>query len=449
MRAVCLFLIFAAVAFCDTEKKIWDYIYKGVGNKYGAAGIMGNLYAESQFNPTNIQNTYEKKYGNDATYTANVDSGKYKNFIKDKAGYGLAQWTHWSKKELLLKYAQEHKKSIGDLDMQLEFLIFDLKTNHKKLWKNLQGATSCKEASNLVLLGYERPASKDTPETQKRRADFAQQFYDKYAKADTALDTLKEAEVKEEPKEEPVSEPEKAENVEETVEGSEEKEPAEKKKNDISFKTLKGATFYHGREFKKGEARWIVVHYTAMPGVGAEACTKSFNSKKTDRKVSTHFFCDSKEVYSVVDEKYVAWHVGNGNVQLGNKSLAKIVAHGDAKDWRYKLAAENHIRWQKAKDDFKGNFMSFGVDLCCIKASKTRKATDQDWDFHPDTVINAAKTVAYLCNKYNIDLDHVIRHGDATGKPCPRPFVSLPKDDDPTKNDKRWEEFKATVKSYL
>jgi hypothetical protein len=32
---------------------------------------------------------------------------------------------------------------------------------------------------------------------------------------------------------------------------------------------------------------------------------------------------------------------------------------------------------------------------------------------------------------------------------CPRPFVSLPEDSDPTLNDKRWEEFKDMVKEYL
>ena len=63
--------------------------------------------------------------------------------------------------------------------------------------------------------------------------------------------------------------------------------------------------------------------------------------------------------------------------------------------------------------------------------------------------MNAAKTVAYLCKKYNIDLDHVIRHCDATGKPCPRPFVSLSGDKDPNLNDNRWIEFKKMVSEYV
>lgn len=67
---------------------------------------MGNLYAESALKPTNLQNTYEKKLGfSDTAYTQAVDNGTYTNFVKDSAGYGLAQWTHWSRKQALLAYA--------------------------------------------------------------------------------------------------------------------------------------------------------------------------------------------------------------------------------------------------------------------------------------------------------------------------------------------------------
>lgn len=69
--------------------------------------LMGNLYAESALSPKNLQNSYERKLGyTDDTYTAAVDSGAYKNFVKDSAGYGLAQWTYWSRKQNMLAFAQ-------------------------------------------------------------------------------------------------------------------------------------------------------------------------------------------------------------------------------------------------------------------------------------------------------------------------------------------------------
>ena len=50
----------------------------------------------------------------DAEYTAAVDAGIYTNFVNDKAGYGLAQWTYWSLKQEMFTYFQNKKKSIGD-----------------------------------------------------------------------------------------------------------------------------------------------------------------------------------------------------------------------------------------------------------------------------------------------------------------------------------------------
>ena len=67
----------------------------------------------------------------DATYTAAVDSGAYSNFTKDSAGYGLAQWTYWSRKEALLNYARGKKKSVGDLTTQRGFLMEELTTDYK------------------------------------------------------------------------------------------------------------------------------------------------------------------------------------------------------------------------------------------------------------------------------------------------------------------------------
>jgi hypothetical protein len=120
---------------------------------------MGNLYAESGLNPINLQNTFEKKLGyTDDSYTKAVDSGKYKNFVKDKAGYGLCQWTYWSRKEKLLNFAKEKNKSIGDLQTQLDFLFVELNAGYGSLLNLLKTTKVVKEASNGVLLQFERPA---------------------------------------------------------------------------------------------------------------------------------------------------------------------------------------------------------------------------------------------------------------------------------------------------
>ena len=87
------------------DKLIWDYLILKINNPFAIAGIMGNLYAESSLNPKKLQSSYQTKLGfTNETYTQAIDSGTYTNFIYDSAGYGLAQWTYWSRKQQLFNY---------------------------------------------------------------------------------------------------------------------------------------------------------------------------------------------------------------------------------------------------------------------------------------------------------------------------------------------------------
>ena len=165
----------------DNAQIIWNFLKSQGLSDCGIAGLMGNLYAESGLQPNNLQNTYSKKLGlSDAEYTKRVDSGAYTNFVRDSAGYGLAQWTYWSRKQNLLNYAKQQKKSIGDLTMQLNFLAQELKTSFPSVWQTLRTATTVAQASNVVLLQFERPADQSAA-VQQKRADFSKTYYDKYA----------------------------------------------------------------------------------------------------------------------------------------------------------------------------------------------------------------------------------------------------------------------------
>lgn len=168
----------------NNEEKIWNYLKAQGLTDCGAAGLMGNLYAESGLIPTNLQNSYEKKLGyTDATYTEAVDSGAYSNFVRDSAGYGLAQWTYWSRKQGLLEYAKAARKSVGDLETQLGFLMQELAGSFKAVLNTLKSATTVKAASNAVLLQFERPADQSAS-VQTKRAGYGQTYYDKYAAED-------------------------------------------------------------------------------------------------------------------------------------------------------------------------------------------------------------------------------------------------------------------------
>ena len=165
-----------------SEKTIWEYLKAQGLTDAGTAGLMGNLYAESGLRPNNLQNSYEGKLGMaDAEYTEMVDRGTYANFGNDRAGYGLAQWTYPSRKAALLAYAKAAGKSIGDLEMQLGFLMQELSTGYKTVLNVLRTTVSVREASDIVLLQFERPADQSEAR-RKQRAEYGQKYFDKYAK---------------------------------------------------------------------------------------------------------------------------------------------------------------------------------------------------------------------------------------------------------------------------
>ena len=165
----------------SNEQKIWNYLKSKGLNDYGCAGLVGNVQAESALKENNLENTGNTRLGmTDEQYVAAVDNGRYTNFVNDAFGFGICQWTYHTRKRALYNYAKSQNKSIGDLEMQLEFLYKELSESYPAVLKTLKNATSVKEASNAVLLQFERPADQSVA-VQNKRASYGQSYYDKYA----------------------------------------------------------------------------------------------------------------------------------------------------------------------------------------------------------------------------------------------------------------------------
>lgn len=179
---------FGAIYGNSLEEKVW-FALKGMGySDEAAAGAMGNFYCESGFKSNNLENSYEKKLGyTDESYTEAVDNGSYslQRFISDHdeancgAGYGLAQWTFYSRKEALYNFAKSKGTSIGDEDMQLEFLLNNIRdtqnTSAHDKWKS--SATPEEAATNFCAY-YER----GTGDSARRSA--ARMMYEKWKGAE-------------------------------------------------------------------------------------------------------------------------------------------------------------------------------------------------------------------------------------------------------------------------
>ena len=115
----------------NNEETIWFTLIGIYGySPEGAAAIMGNWYCESGFEPNNAQNTYNSSSGlSDDQITAMIDSGEISkdSFVNTAYGYGLAQWTYWSRKEAMYDYMKGKGLSIADLGGQIGFANTEMK----------------------------------------------------------------------------------------------------------------------------------------------------------------------------------------------------------------------------------------------------------------------------------------------------------------------------------
>ncbi len=132
----------------------------------------------------------------------------------------------------------------------------------------------------------------------------------------------------------------------------------------------------------------LVVHYVANPGTSAQANRNYFASEDTD--TSSHFIVGLQgEVIQCIP--------------LDEKS-----------------SASNHR-----------NRDTVSIEVC---------HPDETGEFSPETKKSLVELLAWLCEKFGLDKDHIIRHYDVTGKMCPLYYVEHEDD---------WEELKNSVESSI
>lgn len=167
------------------ESFIWDYFLRKIGNEYGVAGLMGNLQAESGLHPDRVQgdipySSYSQQY------TAQVDSGEISeyDFVHNGpggGGYGLAQWTYFSRKQALYnRYRNGGYDSIGSIELACDYLWYELQESFSGVLAVLKSASSLREASDSVLHDFESPADQSEA-VEEKRAELGSAFYEQFS----------------------------------------------------------------------------------------------------------------------------------------------------------------------------------------------------------------------------------------------------------------------------
>lgn len=137
--------------------------------------------------------------------------------------------------------------------------------------------------------------------------------------------------------------------------------------------------------------KYISIHDTGNTGYKADADAHFNYFNNADRQSSAHYFVDDTQILRIIRDEDKAWAVGDGKGKYG-------------------ITNENSI----------------SVEMCI----------NQDGDFNK-TYQNTLDLTRYLIDKYNIPIDRVVRHYDASRKLCPNIF----KDN----NWAKWYKFKEDL----
>lgn len=145
--------------------------------------------------------------------------------------------------------------------------------------------------------------------------------------------------------------------------------------------------------------RYLVFHYTGNDGDSDESNGKHFHNHIV--KASAHYFVDDDSVTQSVPDNYIAYSVG-GKCQSSHHPLYKVCTNSN----------------------------SISIEMCDCFKNGVVEITDK-------TIENAIELGKVLMKKYNISIDHVIRHYDVNGKACPNCNGLL--------NNANWNAFKSRL----
>ncbi len=161
--------------------RIWNRFINEFGNPYAAAAILGNVAAESSFLPYLVEGDTSTGYSFSKEHTAQADSGALSRNAFAEApgeeyggGYGICQWTG-DRKAALYDFAKAAGRSVGDLDMQCDFILYEMINFYPDLYDYLKTADSCYSAVFKFCNVYEQAA------LYGARNTYALQYLEKYA----------------------------------------------------------------------------------------------------------------------------------------------------------------------------------------------------------------------------------------------------------------------------
>ena len=126
----------------------------------GALGVLGNFECESNCEPYRVQGDFSSYRSISKAYVKAIEDGQLpkQQFANDGKGFGLAMWTHPSRKAELFDAAKQTGLPIDSVELQVDFAVREMKRDYPNLFRFLCDTMSVYDACYRVCTEFERPA---------------------------------------------------------------------------------------------------------------------------------------------------------------------------------------------------------------------------------------------------------------------------------------------------
>lgn len=142
------------------KQSIYNAFRRNGLTEAAALGFLGNWQCESENEPFRLQGDFSSYRTMSKAYVQGLTNGTIskQQFQNDQKGFGLAQWTYWSRKADLYDFWKASGKAIDDASLQVDFAMKELRESYGALLTFLKSTNDVFTACSRICREYERPA---------------------------------------------------------------------------------------------------------------------------------------------------------------------------------------------------------------------------------------------------------------------------------------------------
>ena len=144
-------------------QSVYDRLRAAELTEAGALAMLGNWDCESNCESVRVQGDFSPYRAVSKQYVEDIRTGRINrdSFKNDQKGFGLAQWTYFTRKAALYDYWKAKGGSIGDEALQVDFALLELRSDFMGLFNLLKTSADLYECTKQTCYVFENPAVKN------------------------------------------------------------------------------------------------------------------------------------------------------------------------------------------------------------------------------------------------------------------------------------------------